>query len=121
MAITSAANLGPADVAIALSHSGTTADTIDAANQARRRGATTVAITNFVSSPLAVMADVVLTTVTNETTFRSGAMAGRRAALIVVDCLFVAVAQRRFVATTEALVRTSEAVASRRRAARRRL
>jgi DNA-binding MurR/RpiR family transcriptional regulator len=120
MAITSAANLTPDDVVVALSHSGTTVDTLDALAEARRRGARAVAVTNFVRSPVAEQADIVLSTVTNETTFRSGAMASRIAALIVVDCLFVAVAQRRYTATTEALMRTSEALATRRLPARRR-
>jgi len=120
MAITSAANLGPKDAVVALSHSGATIDTLDAVAEARRRGARAVAITNFAHSPLAQQADVVLHTVTNETTFRSGAMASRIAALIVVDCLFVGVAKRRYTATTEALVRTSEAVAGRRQPSRRR-
>ena len=70
----------------------------------------TVAITNFPGSPVARAADFVLTTAARETTFRSGAMASRIAALTVVDCLFVGVAQRNFSRTTRALERTRSAV-----------
>jgi DNA-binding MurR/RpiR family transcriptional regulator len=114
MAITSAANLGQTDVVVAVSHSGRTTDTLEPVIEARERGAQVVAITNFVGSPIAGHADIVLTTVSDETTFRAGAMASRLAALVVVDCLFVGVAQRQWTETTEAVLRTNEAVSKRR-------
>jgi DNA-binding MurR/RpiR family transcriptional regulator len=109
-AVTSAALLCSGDVAIGISHTGTTADTVASLTQARSRGATTVAITNFPRSSIARAADHVLTTAARETTFRSGAMASRIAALTVVDCLFVAVAQRNYKQTLGALERTYAAV-----------
>src|SRR5690242_11729524 len=96
VALTSAALLRPGDVAIGISHTGTTTDTIDALTEARAHGATTVALTNFPRSPIALSAEYVLTTAARETTFRSGAMANRLAQLTVVDCLFVGVAQRTY-------------------------
>ena len=116
--LTSAALLGPGDVALGVSHSGTTCEVVDALELAGRRGAVTVALTNFPRSPLALVADHVLTTAAHETTFRSGAMASRIAQLTVVDCLFVAVASRSFDATVEALEATWEAVQPRRDARR---
>jgi len=114
MALSSAALLRPGDVAVGISHTGTTIDTVDALAEARRHGATTVGITNFPRSPLAQTADLVLTTAARETTFRSGSMASRLAQLTVVDCMFVGVAQRTYSATLEALAGTYEAVRSRR-------
>jgi DNA-binding MurR/RpiR family transcriptional regulator len=113
-ALTSASLLGPADVAVGISHTGSTLDTVQALAEARRRGATTVALTNHARSPLVEHADCVLTTATRETTFRSGAMASRIAQLLVVDLLFVAVAASDFDSTQEALQRTFEAVKGRR-------
>jgi DNA-binding MurR/RpiR family transcriptional regulator len=113
-AVTSAALLGRGDVAIGISHTGKTADTIASLLEAGSRNATTVAITNFPGSPIARVADHVLTTAARETTFRSGAMASRIAALSVVDCLFVAVAQRNYQQTLRALERTYAAIRSRR-------
>ncbi|MFN8622346.1 MAG: serine hydrolase [Chloroflexota bacterium] len=115
-ALTSAALLGPADVAIAISHTGTTIDTIEALGVAAAHGATTIAITNFGDSPLARAATHVLTTAARETTFRSGAMSSRIAQLAVVDCLFVGVAQRSYERTMLALERTFAAVQGRRTA-----
>ncbi len=114
MAITSAALLGPADVVVALSHTGTTADTIDALREAASHGARTVAITNFPRSPIAAAADHVLLTAARETAFRSGAMTSRIAQLTVVDCLFVVLAQHDLPSSREALERTYEAAQAKR-------
>jgi len=114
MAITSAALLGPADAAVALSHTGTTVDTIDALREAASHGAATVAITNFPRSPITLPARFVLTTAARETAFRSGAMTSRIAQLTVVDCLFVVLAQHDLPASREALERTFEAAQAKR-------
>jgi DNA-binding MurR/RpiR family transcriptional regulator len=114
IALTSAALLREGDVAIGISHTGATVDTIEPLEEARRHGALTVALTNFPRSPIAAAADLVLTTAARETTFRSGAMSSRIAQLMVVDCLFVGVAQRSYAETREALELTYEAVRHRR-------
>ena len=113
-ALASAAVLSAGDAAIGISHSGTTAEVIDALRVARERGATTIAVTNFAGSALAGHADLVLTTAARETTFRSGAMSSRIAQLAVVDCLFSGVAQRSYDRAVEALETTYAAVQSRR-------
>jgi DNA-binding MurR/RpiR family transcriptional regulator len=112
--LTSAAVLRSEDVAVGISHTGATVETIDALGVARRRGATTVALTNFPRSPIAEVADLVLTTAVRETTFRSGATASRLAQLTVIDCVFVGVAQRTYEPTQEHLEATHEAVRVRR-------
>ncbi|MFJ5520954.1 MurR/RpiR family transcriptional regulator [Streptomyces griseoluteus] len=109
-ALTSAALLGRGDLAIGISHTGATDDTVVALREAWENGATTVAITNFPRSPIVEVADLVLTTAARETTFRSGAMSSRIAALTVVDCLFVGVAQHNHNRTVRALERTYTAV-----------
>jgi DNA-binding MurR/RpiR family transcriptional regulator len=114
LALTSAALLKPGDVAVAISHSGTTQDTVDALTLAQRNGATTVALTNFPRSPLAGLGDHLLTTAARETTFRSGATASRLAQLTVVDCVFVGVAQRTYETSQRALELTHDAVLDRR-------
>jgi DNA-binding MurR/RpiR family transcriptional regulator len=114
VALTSAALLDQRDVAFGISHTGTTMDTIEAFTHAGRRGARTVALTNFPKSPITRTADLVLTTAARETTFRSGAMASRLAQLTVIDCVFVGVAQRTYPETRAALDATYEAVTGRR-------
>jgi len=110
IALTSATLLAPKDVAIGISHSGTTKETIEALEAAGKRGATTIAITNFPVSRLAATADLVLTTAARETSLRSGATASRIAALTVVDCLYIAVAQRHLKRARKAVEETRDAV-----------
>ncbi|MEX1296658.1 MAG: MurR/RpiR family transcriptional regulator [Candidatus Limnocylindrales bacterium] len=114
MALTSAAVLGHDDLVIGISHSGETLDVIDPVAEACGRGATAVAITNYGRSSLARTADLVLTTAAAESLFRAGAMASRAAQLTVVDCIYLAVAQRHYEDTVTALDRTSAALRSRR-------
>lgn len=110
-AVLATALTGAGDVAIAFSHSGRTREAIEFLRSAGRHGATTVAITNNDGSPLAKVADLTLFTAVRETTFRSGAMASRIAQFVLVDCVFVGVAQRRFDSTVEALRVTYDSVA----------
>jgi DNA-binding MurR/RpiR family transcriptional regulator len=112
VALTSATLLAAKDVAIGISHSGTTAETIESLETARRSGATTIAITNFPLSRLAEGADLVLTTAARETSLRSGATASRIAALTVVDCLYIAVAQRNLKRARKAVQETRDALAA---------
>ena len=114
MAISSASLRGPGDVAIGLSHTGTTVDTIDVLREARSHGALTVAVTNFPWSPITEVADLVLLTAARETAFRTGAMTSRIAQLTVVDCLFVTLAQQDLPGTRVALERTFAAAQAKR-------
>ncbi|NDL55940.1 MurR/RpiR family transcriptional regulator [Phytoactinopolyspora mesophila] len=120
VALTSASLLTTEDVAVAISHAGTTADTVDMLHVAKQNGATTIAVTNVPRSPLGGHADYVLMTAARETTFRSGAMASRIAQLAVVDCLFVGVAHRRYEETLAALDKTRSTLQTRRVQPRRR-
>ena len=88
---------------MAVSHSGATVDTLSFLELAHNAGATTIAITNHSSSPLAEAADIVLTTAARETGFRSGALGSRIAQLMVIDCLFIRVAQADYDASMEAI------------------
>ncbi|SDL12751.1 transcriptional regulator, RpiR family [Lentzea albidocapillata subsp. violacea] len=118
IALTSAAVLTAADVAVGISHTGSTAETVEALRVARETGATTVALTNFPRSPITEVSDHVLTTAARETTFRSGAMASRIAQLTVIDCLFIGVAQHHVDTAKMALEATYEAVSGHRLGAR---
>ena len=108
LALVSAALRKPGDVAIGISHSGLTSETIHALGVAREAGATTVAITNSPESPITEVADAVLTTQARESLYRMGAMSSRIAQLALVDFLFVRIAQRRGDDVTDPLQRTFE-------------
>ncbi|UVJ40278.1 MurR/RpiR family transcriptional regulator [Arthrobacter sp. CJ23] len=111
---TSAALLDPTCVSVAISHSGTTMDTVEFVNIAKEAGAVTIAITNHADSPLGRAADIVLSTAARESPFRPGALGSRIAQMMVIDCLFVGVAQRSYDASIDALRKTHAVIRSRR-------
>jgi DNA-binding MurR/RpiR family transcriptional regulator len=106
--------LTPGDVAIGVSSSGATVDTLEPIRHAADRGATTIAITDVARSPLARGATHVLTTATHESAFRSGAMASRSAQLLVTDAIYVGVLQNTAEVSLPALERTHAALRDRR-------
>lgn len=130
--LASAAVLAPGDVAVAVSHSGQTRETAEMLAEAGSRGATTVAVTGFPRSPLAEAADLVLATAPIRTSpatppapgqapalgpaagpprsFRPDALSARHPQLVVLDLLYIAVAQRTFARAHAAFQRTARAV-----------
>ncbi|MFF3869867.1 MurR/RpiR family transcriptional regulator [Micromonospora sp. NPDC001898] len=108
--LASAALLGPGDVALGISHTGQTRETIEMLAEADSRGTTTVALTGFPRSPLAELADIVLLTASQATTFRPDALSARHPQLVVLDLLYIAVAQRTHARAHAAFRRTAQAV-----------
>lgn len=86
--------LGPRDLCLAISHTGSTRETIATVRSAAATGASIVAITSFFQSPLTEIATISLVTGSKETSYRLEAMASRLAHLAVLDALFVALAIR---------------------------
>ncbi|MCP3028013.1 MurR/RpiR family transcriptional regulator [Halobacillus sp. A5] len=76
------------DVAVIISHSGTTKDSLDVLRVLQDKGVKTIAITNFAKSPLTKEADISLYTVSEETDFRSEAFSSRIAQLSIIDALY---------------------------------
>ncbi|WP_044573624.1 MurR/RpiR family transcriptional regulator [Streptomyces iranensis] len=114
LAVTNAVQLHSGDVAIAITHSGRTTDVIEPLRVAFERGATTVAITGRPNGEVAQYADLVLTTSTaRESELRPAAMSSRTSQLLVVDCLFIGVAQRTYESAAPALSASYEALAHR--------
>jgi DNA-binding MurR/RpiR family transcriptional regulator len=86
-------------------------EVIDLLRIAKEKGATTIAITKYGSSPIEEVSDIVLYTASVENNFRSGAMASRIAQLLVIDSLFIGVACKRYDEVIEYLRITREALA----------
>lgn len=115
MMMMSAALLGPDDVAIAFSHSGSTSAAIDAVELARKNGARTIAVTNYPDSPVARIVDVVLCSTAQNNPLLGENATARIAQLNLLDALFVAVAQRDRKSADLNLARTMRAVQTKRR------
>lgn len=114
LAVTNAVQLRAGDVALAITHSGRTVDVIEPLRVAFDHGATTIALTGRPDGEVAQYADHVLTTSTaRETELRPAAMSSRTSQLLVVDILFIGVAQRTYETAAPALSASYEALAHR--------
>lgn len=91
MQITSAALLRPGDVVIAVSHTGSSTEILQAVNIAKKSGATVIAITSYIKSPLSQQCDIALFGMAREVNYRSDAMASRLIHLAIVDLLYTGV------------------------------
>jgi DNA-binding MurR/RpiR family transcriptional regulator len=96
MQITSASTLGQNDVALAISYSGETPETIDALTCAGNSGATTISLTSYGSNTLASLADLPLFSSSLEKGMRRGDMASRIAQLHIIDILFTGMISNQF-------------------------
>jgi DNA-binding MurR/RpiR family transcriptional regulator len=105
-----AALLGSEDVVLVISHSGSTKDPIETVRVARRVGARIIAVTQGARSPLAHEADVVLTTSSRETRFRSEALASRIAQVSIIDTLSVLIGLKHPERTLESVRRIEDAI-----------
>ena len=111
----SASLLGTTDVAIGFSHSGSTLVTIEALQIARKNGARTIAITNYLGSPIAEVADVVICSTAQGSPLLGENAAARIAQLTILDTIFVLVAQRNYKAADANLAKTKAAVREKRK------
>ena len=114
--LTSAALLDEESVAIAISNTGRTVETIEMLAQAKSSGAFTLAITSNADSPLAALADVHVVTVAPDEYLQPDDLSAKHAQLFALDLLYLIVAQRNFARTATTLAASAAAVAPHRRA-----
>ncbi|MFC3885456.1 MurR/RpiR family transcriptional regulator [Bacillus songklensis] len=88
----SASQLTEHDVAVVISHSGTNKDTLRILKTAKANGAKTIGMTSFPKSPIGQNVDVALYTISEETEYRSEALASRIGQLSLIDALYVNIA-----------------------------
>ncbi|MFQ3544168.1 MurR/RpiR family transcriptional regulator [Halobacillus rhizosphaerae] len=106
----SAVNLGPEDVAIAITYSGETKQVIECIQIAKSQGAKIIAITKYADTEITSLADAVLFVAAKEDEFRSAAMTSRMATLNVVDILYTACAHEEYDDALFHLKRTHEII-----------
>jgi RpiR family transcriptional regulator, carbohydrate utilization regulator len=91
LALMSASTLNRESVAIGISFSGCTKDTVDALKTAKGNNAYTIAITNHLRSPITNYAELSLFTSAEETPLRSGALTSKIAQLFILDILYTVI------------------------------
>lgn len=89
--LASAALLKPGDVVVAISHTGASIDILNSVKLAKDSNATIIAITSYMKSPVAKLADICLYGMSRETSYRSEATASRIIHLAIVDLLYTGV------------------------------
>ena len=88
---------------------------LDAVQIARNNRASIIAVTNYKSSPLAELSDVVLCSTAQGSYLTSENAAARIAQLNIMDAVFIAVAQKGYQAAETNLSRTMAAVQAKRK------
>lgn len=101
------------DLAIGISHSGSTRDTVDALRIAKESGAKTIALTNFRASVITEYADVVFYTGDVEATFYSENMFSRITQLAIVDMIYMGILLQNYDQYTQRLDKVNMLVTDR--------
>jgi RpiR family transcriptional regulator, carbohydrate utilization regulator len=91
----SASLLGPADVALGISHSGEAQEVLHALAAAKQAGAKTIALTNHPASPIARLADISLCTAAQEALGHGYPLGARVAQVGLIDVLYTCLALKR--------------------------
>lgn len=110
MQVIAASHLKKGDVAVGISHSGSSKDIVDALKLAREQGATTVAITNEGKSPLLKTADIVLFTSAEETRHNILGLTSRLTQLAIIDALYFSVVYSRSDEALDSIRQTEQAL-----------
>lgn len=92
--------LSPQDVAVVISYSGSTKDTIQVAQAAKKSGAKTIAITRFAKSPLTSHSDLTMLCGSNEGPLQGGSTSVKVSQLFLLDLLYMEYFRRTFERST---------------------
>lgn len=114
MQLSSASLLEKNDVVIAISHTGSNIDILRSVEMAKQNGATVIAITSYLRSPLSQKADIVLHGMSKEINYRSESMASRLVHLAITDLLYVGLILRNQEKFANNLDKLRHAIADRR-------
>lgn len=105
-----ASMLNPDDVAVLISYSGATKDTIHLAELAKKAGAATVCITRFIKSPLTSYSDLTLLCGANEGPLQGGSTSAEISQLFLIDMMYSEYYRRYYGVCSKNNEKTSSAV-----------
>ncbi|MGN0350242.1 MAG: MurR/RpiR family transcriptional regulator [Roseburia sp.] len=107
----SAGNLSEKDVAIGISYSGNSRNTVEVIRMAKKAGAKTIVITNFEEAPICKYADVIICTSTEQFLY-GDAIFSRTSQLAIVDMLYMGVLLSDYDKYTEKMDKSSKVICS---------
>jgi DNA-binding MurR/RpiR family transcriptional regulator len=105
-----ACHLQEGDVALGVSHSGSSVDVVDALRLSRAAGAFTIGITNAGKSPIQKQCDIVLFTASDETRYTILGMSSRIAQLAIISSIHAYLLLRHGEKSVEAVRNTERAL-----------
>lgn len=109
--VMTAAQMNEREVAIIISYSGQTKDSIEVARMAKESGAFVIAITRFSKSPMTAYADVTLLCGANEGPLQGGSLSAKISQLYLLDVLYFEYFKKTFEVSKENKEKTARAVA----------
>ena len=112
MQVIAASHLTQNDAAIAISHSGSSKDIVEALKIAKEHNAATIAITNSGKSPILKHSDIVLATASHETQYNILALNSRIAQLAIIDALYFYIVCNRSSKAIESIKETEHSLLS---------
>lgn len=112
MQVIAASHLTDKDVVIAISHSGSSKDIIDALKIAKGAGATTICITNEGKSPILSHSDIILHTASDETKYNILALNSRIAQLSLINVIYYYIVYNRPESAMDAIKNTERSLLS---------
>lgn len=108
-----AATLGKGDLVIGFSVSGSTIDTNNTLNIAKKNGAKIIAVTNYARSPITQIADIILLTFGKQLPLEGGSLINKISQLLIIDLLCTGLAKYDEEHTQEMLEKTARSVVDR--------
>ncbi|MBQ7821215.1 MAG: MurR/RpiR family transcriptional regulator [Clostridia bacterium] len=112
MQMITASHLTEEDVVIAISHSGSSKDIVDALKIAKQSGATSISITNTGKSPIQKYSDILLYTSSEETKHNILALSSRIAQLSIINALYFYIVYHRSEKALDAIKETEQSLLS---------
>ena len=113
MQLITAAQLKEGDVAFGISCSGSTRETVQCLQVARKKGAFTVSLTNAMKSPITACSEVCLYATPSEIKYFQAPLASRVTQLALLDALFVSLALKHKTQTAAHLQQSGEELVKR--------
>lgn len=105
-----AATMSPDDVAVVISYSGATKDTIHVAQTAKAAGAAVICMTRFIKSPLTAFADITLLCGAKEGPLQGGSTSAEISQLFLIDLMYTEYYRRYFEVCSKNNEKTSASV-----------
>lgn len=106
----SACMLTPKDLAIVISYSGATKDTIHVAKLAKKAGAKVICITKFAKSPLTAYSDITILCGSKEGPLDGGSTSSQMSQMFLIDLMYMEFYRNKLEITSKNIHKTADAV-----------